>query len=670
MRKYLYVTGAYGLSVIALHFFSGRFSPLSSWGFYHLQEFPPALVLFTSFLAAAVCLPPVNAALFDLLIKLKSRTSLLKVRPSPHLVYIIVSLLSVAIFWLFRSGNLFLGDGVTVAKVARTDAAFRYYIGGWAGHITSHQALDYWIARHLHKILSGFTNFESYDSVALRSCIAGGIFVVAVFEIGHLLFDSWGKRLAFSAAVFATGAMQLFFGYVETYSLATGFLALFCLSTLLYVRGRLPIAVAALLLAISGSLHMLALGAGAALLAAYVFRSRERDYFCKWEFAAILAVPVLVVAIYVLIFQSMGFSVKEIFFSGAREQYEGVFFLGLHRKGYLLERYTLLSLPHLIDVFNEILLVSPFGLFLCALALPSARKSRLLSRPEPWILFLTAAVYLAVTLTAAPLLGARKDWDVFAPPWIFMTMLGVYLLIHAVPDSRTLGRIVIIVLAVSLFGSIPWIYSNARVDLAKYLSELGEGDLFYREGANQQALEHYERALQINFTPELAYKIAGLQMKAGKAQEAIEMLNRAIREENCSELALFVEQEDAHFALGSLYLNQKKIDEAISEFNGALSLWQSRKNNQFKHAPDVYYHLGVAYVQKGDSGKAEGCFLKAIEMADFPPAHLALAQLYAGDPQKSELAQRHLFLYLQKNPNDAAAAAFLEHLKSVHPAKN
>jgi tetratricopeptide (TPR) repeat protein len=611
---------------------------------------------------------------------------------SIHILYLLIAAASICLFWLFRSGNLFLGDGVTVAKVARTDEAFRYYVGGWAGHITSHQVLDYWIARNLHRLISPISGFESYETIALRSCFAGGIFVFAVLEIGRLLFDERRKRIAFSAVVFTTGAMQLFFGYVETYSLATAFLSLFCLATLLYARGKSPIWAPVLLLVICASLHLLTLGAGLALLFAYLYRSRARQRFSKLEFAAMAAVPLLLAAIYFIIFHSMGFSMREIFYPAARKEYEGIFFLGIQRKGYLLERYTLFSLPHLIDIANEILLVSSFGLFLCLIGFLGLMRSKdvqgghgtpcryghntesgksltakaeFLHRPEPWILFLTAAAYLAVTLVAAPLLGARKDWDVFAPPWIFISMLGVYLFLDVFSDERFRGRILLIVVMVSLLGSAPWILSNARVDLDEYLAELGKGDMYLQEGLDQRALEHFEQALQINFSPELAYKVARLRMKAGDMEGAERMLKQAIREENRSELALFLEQEDAHFALGSISLGQGQVDDAISHFNQALDLWQFRHNGAFTHAPDVYYHLGVAYLEKQDMKSAEEAFVRSIESGDVPLAHLALAKLYARDPERKNLAQKHLSIYLQKNPADAAAAHLFEGIKEI-----
>jgi len=679
MRRYLYATTLYALIIVALHLFSSRFSPLSSWGFYHFQEFGKAFAIGAFALAVLICLPPVNSVICDSLNKLAQKINVRKFPFSPHLLYIFISIAFIGLFWSFRSGNLFLGDGVTVAKVARTDEAFRYYVGGWAGHITSHQVLDYWLARNLHRLFSSIASWESYDTVALRNCIAGGVFVFAVLEIGHTLFQDLGRRIAFSAAVFTTGAMQLFFGYVETYSLATAFLTLYCLATLLYVREKSPIWPAVLFLAISGSLHLLTLGAGLALLFAYLHRSRERGWFGKKEFLSMAAIPVLIAATYFLIFHAMGFSLAEIFLPPARKEYEGIFFLGLQRKGYLLERYTLFSLAHLIDIGNEILLASPFGLFLCFLAVPALIKSKFgrsayasdsgiplekqKHSPEPWILLLVAAIYLIVTLTAAPLLGARKDWDVFAPPWIFITMLGVYLLFQVVSDERTRGRILLVVIGISLLCTTAWIVSNSRIDLDKYLEERGAGNSYAQEGLTERALKHYETALHINFTPELAYKIARLRMENGDLDGATEMLRKAIREENRSELALFLEQEEAHFALGSIYLSKGENEKAISQFKKALDLWLFRHNENFKRAPDVYYHLGVAYLKKQDIQSAEDAFLQSIELADLPPAHFALAKLYARGQGKKARAFEHLSKYLQKNPGDTAAIKLLEELK-------
>jgi lipopolysaccharide biosynthesis regulator YciM len=288
-------------------------------------------------------------------------------------------------------------------------------------------------------------------------------------------------------------------------------------------------------------------------------------------------------------------------------------------------------------------------------------------KPEPWILLFVAAVYLAVTLTSAPLLGARKDWDVFAPPWIFITMLGVYLLSQIISDDRIRGRILLVVIAISLLCTTPWILSNSRIDLDGYLNQIGTGSMYIQEGLTNRALEHYETALDMNFTPELAFKIARLRMENGDMDGAAEMLKKAIREENRSELAVFLEQEDAYFALGSIYLSKGETEEAISQFNQALDLWRLRHNENFKRAPDVYYHLGLAYLKQGDVQSAENAFFQSIELADLPPAHLALAKLYAREPGKKALAFKHLSKYLQKNPGDTAAVKLLDGLKPAAP---
>ncbi len=665
MRRYLYATSCYALFIVALHFLSGRFSPLSSWGFYHLNEFPKSVRILLCLVGAVVCLPPINSLLSAALSKMADRAAKLKAGFPPHVAYILISALFAVLFWWLRSGNIFLGDGVTLAQIVRSDEALKHYVGGWAGHVTSHQILDFWIGRNLHRILSGVLKFEPYDTIALLSCVAGALFCFAALEIGHLLWDDWPHRLGFASVVFTTGAMQLFFGYVETYGLSAAALALFCLTTLLYARGRCGIWLPAALLALSASLHLLTFGAGLALLFAWVHRSRERGKYCMVEFALMACVPLVVVAIYFVILHSLGFSVNEIFFSGARGEYEGVFFLALSRRGLPLERYSLFSVAHLIDIFNEIVLVSPFGLFLCVVSLPRFLKADRVARPEALILLLTCVVYLGVTLTAAPLLGARKDWDVFAPPWIFITMLGAYMLMRAIPDGAAVRRILIIVVAVSLVHSVPWILSNARIDLEKYLEYRGEGKSFEQEGLIEQASENYEKALAINFTPELAYKVAGLQIRSGRLFEAVDLLKKAIREENRSELAIFLEQEDAHYLLGSTFLGLGKTDEAIAEFKKAIDLWEFRHNKSFRHLPDAYYHLGVAYMKAGNYAAAEKAFLSALETGgDIPLAHLALGELYARYLNKPDAAREHLRKYLETNPGDEQATELLEGLKS------
>ncbi len=71
-------------------------------------------------------------------------------------------------------------------------------------------------------------------------------------------------------------------------------------------------------------------------------------------------------------------------------------------------------------------------------------------------------------------------------------------------------------------------------------------------------------------------------------------------------------------------------------------------------------------MSKGDYDAAEDALLSCINAGDAPPlAHLALAELYARDPEKAGPARTHLLKYLESNPNDNQAVELLHALDKI-----
>jgi len=73
------------------------------------------------------------------------------------------------------------------------------------------------------------------------NCLAGGIFVGALFAFASRLGRTLYDRFFIFAFTLSMGAVQLFFGHVENYSLVTLVMLLFMLAGVQYLKGVGPL---------------------------------------------------------------------------------------------------------------------------------------------------------------------------------------------------------------------------------------------------------------------------------------------------------------------------------------------------------------------------------------------------------------------------------------------
>jgi hypothetical protein len=149
---------------------------------------------------------------------------------------------------------------------------------------------------------------------------------------------------------------------------------------------------------------------------------------------------------------------------------DGVWFVPLFeidpRQKY--QPYTMFSAAHLLDWLNVHLLISPFGLPLLALMGGAISHFRLAlfdrtdDKDYLYFLAVTSAAYLALTWLWNPDYGGRFDWDLFAPSAFVYTLLAGYLLVRVLTDREQLSQGSLFVLTVSLLHTGAWIFTNTH----------------------------------------------------------------------------------------------------------------------------------------------------------------------------------------------------------------
>jgi len=257
-----------------------------------------------------------------------------------------------------------------------------------------------------------------------------------------------------------TGAMQLFFGYPETYTLLSllilGFLGLAWRCG----QGRGSLWGPSLVWALAVGFHPSALMLLPALLVLgwLVWRRRGRPL------AGVLAALVIplggVLAVTVALMTAGGSGLEVFLSSQAPGGSDQRWLVPLSQVRSEWEYYTLFSRGHLMDILNQQLLVMPFTLPLLLWLLVGYRRS--LPR-DGYALFLAVAAvaYVGLTWVWNPDYGGQRDWDLFAPAAWPATLLAAYGLTRAT-TAEVLARVALIILPVQALHTAAWIYSNTR----------------------------------------------------------------------------------------------------------------------------------------------------------------------------------------------------------------
>ncbi len=327
----------------------------------------------------------------------------------------------------------------------------------------------------------------------------------------------------------------------------------------------------------------------------------------------------------------------------------GQVFVPLYPGNYYASDYTILSLPHFVDLFSLQLLLSPVGIVLILtffLGLSRAAKG-IFSLKDKLSLFLilVALFQLGYNFILNPGLGMARDWDLFSATALGYTILGVYFFFRLIKNRITLRYVSTALIFTSFFFTLPWILinhnpqlsikrfenlldldlkksRNGRYVLAQYYSarnmkkekdkvsdefneKLPEVNLtevglrYYKSDKNESAIQLLQRVTLLEPGFPEAHNFLGLAyFKAGKVPEAEAEFKKVIE--------LRPDYVDGYVNLGYLYTSRNQADEAIKTYEKAIKL----KTEE----PEVYNNLALFYLAKDKVSKARDYMKKAIAL--------------------------------------------------------
>ena len=699
------------LLTITIHFIASFFPKGRIWGINQWAYFPYWITFPVTFLALLFFLPSFNHFVLNI-IKALISPLLRRMQKKRHIWYLIISLFFFILFWLLRTKTHFLGDGYQVLSNIES--------GGLAIKWT--EFLECFLHLKAFLLAKNLFNLDAETIYALLSCLGGSIFVFLSFLFADLLVHTHflgkngsqlkipplaGKILVFLVLI-SMGSIQLFFGYVEYYTFLFLSIFGFLFLSIVYLvenpapggvenpapggkgnhkdSSRMKLIFPILTFLLAFLFHVSALCLLPSLFFLFLITNEKSKPSRCFAFRRRKRLLLGILALFLVVIIFLGYrryswSVPPLFVPLAHDRYSG-------------PGYTLFSLPHLLDFFNQQLLVSPVGLVLilafliCPVAgLSNLKKGRafFMNRTSQFLLIVSLS-QLLFNFLMDPALGASRDWDLFSAVGLGYTVLGLYLLLEFLKDKLRFEYLITILVVTSLYSTIPWIAlnsckpktierfrnlllidpkksQNGHFVLFKYFKALGQEEEAEKENQVQREVlpelvllaegkkflakgELDSAEAKFLLAKEIAPGLASIHSDVGTVYFAKKDLNKAeIEYREAIKLASFV--ADPYFNLANLYLVKGDTD-------GALKLYKKAVFLKFQY-PEAYYNLGNIYFLKGEFQKAIKMYQTAIQLKpDLAEAHLWLGRTYLQIDSKEE-AIKELETFLKLAPQSKNA---------------
>jgi len=666
--------------LILLHLLALYAAPAYMWGV-HFYHFYPAWIGWILVLASlAMLIPGVSSSLYLKFDALAKKVKKPFDSMGQNKSFLVLSLISLPIFWVFRSRLHLLGDGY----FRITDLP--------EGRLHLQEWLDAFIHlivyRVMIKLIPGWTPELTY---AIISVLCGGAFVYLALKLSAVLGKTGlGKSLIFFSLI-SLGSIQLFFGYVESYSILQVALLAYILFSALYLLRRANMVPAVAAFVLSVGLHVTSLVFAPSLI--YLVTRANKDRSGKkaspaktisnaFVFAGLMVASFLVVSwIFVVA-------------TGLEKTGKGIFILPLTAT--VSYKFGMFSSGHISEFANQLLLLSPLGISLMVFFLFFKIRYREF-RDRLTNFLILASSFALVYLFAFNFTLGSADWDLRSMPAPFIGLLGMLLFLRwgeksstvhgppstaqnrsdadgprreKVPPTRSpvakrLGAWGVIFIWFSLFHTVPWVMINAH---------------------HQRSLDRYLLIQEtdphpVDETGYNLYKIARILRMAELPDEIPSMYERAIARNAYDTLSYF--NLAAHHHQNELYDRAipildtlLKVDPAYPKANWMMGNIYVKRKGYAKALPylkkaypyladntDFLYELGASYFQTGETQKAGEIAADILELDPYyVDAYHLLGSSYArlGDFEQARVAWEKV---LTLDPRDTIAINNLKELE-------
>ena len=441
------------------------------WGVHSLGYFPLPLRLLALALAALMFVPRVARLVHD---NLKKTVGLFAEGKQSLPLMIMVTVIAFVAFIQIDTATDLLGDGELQSGLwERTIVEQELELGAFMKLV--------W--KDFHQTIATGTNMLCFSvgrmsmGMGATTPLTGIIVLFALMGAGLVFTALWfmGRspaavewRIVAVGAMLTTGALQLFFGYFETYVpllFVSTFYLLACYDTLANQRRWwLPV----VLLLVALFINFLALLLAPSLIPVLASRFLKGP---SWPKRIGKIVPVLVLA---------GAAVIRF------APFTSKFFLPFVSDE---NAHGILSITHAIDIVNEIMLVAPMFPLLLGFSVAyvlyrgSGETPAVTRAGAPWSDTFEATLIAPCALfffVFRPDLGMPLDWDLFVLPVLCISavlLMPMHDRMHVEPARQAVVRFTAPAIALGLVIVLPWFAVNTSEELSvKRYNDLVAGD--------------------------------------------------------------------------------------------------------------------------------------------------------------------------------------------------
>jgi len=604
----------------------GAFSPdLRLWGVNHLAFYRPVFRYASLAIIALTFLPPLATRLCRWMMRVTSALS--SPTRARRVVPIGLFVASVVVFVSFRSATQLLGDGQLQAKlITRLATSEDFDLGDYVGVIAKEPVapatnLLTFVAARAMETHAGWEPVVTWQVI---NALFGGTLVLLLLGFLRRSRLPTAYQMLIVIAAAATGAIQLFFGYIETYTPMIVAATAYFIASFRALRGKGGVALATALFALAVVFHLQALLLGPSVL-----------FLIGWDMG-LRHSPRRAGALTAGLLTATALGALVIAFAPGFNR----FFLPLLGDG---RPSGVLSLAHLADVLNQLVLVIPIAPFLIGIAVACSLESRASKRaagtvaarvatpdgrrpaiPKPGAAAARGAPANRVETSFAllvlvpcalfliffrPELGMARDWDLFVLPAAGCAVFGLTASRRFVADplsTRYVERYLAPALAMALSIVVPWVGINASEtrSVERYENIIsfdatnpGYGleilAMHYGDQGNEKMkAEVYDKAFAISKNPRYLIAACSARLKHGEIDGPAEVL-RGYLEAN----------PDYHLAR-EVYI------EALTrkgDMDGVIRVCREGIDRS-PERPYYHFYLGIGHFAKGETEQARVAF--------------------------------------------------------------
>ena len=460
----------------------------------------------------------------------------------------------------------------------------------------------------------------------LGDLVIGAGYLICMFFTVKNLFSDPVTRLFVYCFLICMPYMQIFFGYVEVYSVLIFAFSLFFFAVTSYLNGETRFVIVVIIFIYMGLAHLMSMMLGPIMVYLAYLEFRKNGMKQVW-----ISAGVAILFMFVL-FASLDFNWKHIVNVTPHSN-----FLSIRNTNEPYQAYTLFSPYHGIELLNAMMLIAPLTILFLIFGIVY-RKLAILKNPIELILLASTGAVFAFVCLAKFDYGMAKDWDISASLMVVASLCAVVLLLRT--GDRSALKSVQIAAAVMALTSLPWFYLNSTVEgNIKRSESYMDTRVVSREGyylATMHLTSHYINTNDIPDAAKMLRQYIALypndfwvyQMLTrtlidyGNVQDPEidrvfqQWLDRAPSDTVChSEYAAY------SMDMGTMYYKERKLDSAFTLFKKALSLNPG--------SAGAYNNVGLIYYQENDYTDAIPYFRQALAInPEYITASLNLASAY------------------------------------------